>query len=332
MNTLNKLIKGAFAFIFLITSSTIIHADTIVFSGGPDGGTFKYFAKGISDYVNEKQDKLKLIDEPSAGSVDNLQKVNNRLVDLGITYSGDLYLGRNGKLAKRSRQYRNVHALAYLYGAPAHLVVLESSGINSVADLSFGRNVAVGRVGSGAATAAKRFFESMRLWRKINPKYIGYKEGSEALKDGSVDALWVFAGFPNTAVKSVADENSIRLLPVYEDAKNYGVLFKEYPFYKKVVIPAGTYKGVNKDVISFQDSALLTAGHHIRSTIIEEILGLIYKPEGLEFLVSRKSTAKAMSIESGITGIVTPLHQGAEKFWKEKGKTLTDDQMHHGMY
>jgi TRAP-type uncharacterized transport system substrate-binding protein len=26
-----------------------------------------------------------------------------------------------------------------------------------------------------------------------------------------------------------------------------------------------------------------------------------------------------MSIESGAKGIVTPLHPGAEKFWKEKG-------------
>ena len=28
--------------------------------------------------------------------------------------------------------------------------------------------------------------------------------------------------------------------------------------------------------------------------------------------------AKSMSIKSGIDGIVTPLHPGAEKFWKEK--------------
>jgi TRAP-type uncharacterized transport system substrate-binding protein len=26
-----------------------------------------------------------------------------------------------------------------------------------------------------------------------------------------------------------------------------------------------------------------------------------------------------MSVEAGINGIVTPLHPGAEKFWKEKG-------------
>jgi hypothetical protein len=26
-----------------------------------------------------------------------------------------------------------------------------------------------------------------------------------------------------------------------------------------------------------------------------------------------------MSVEDGVKGIITPLHPGAEKFWKEKG-------------
>ena len=34
---------------------------------------------------------------------------------------------------------------------------------------------------------------------------------------------------------------------------------------------------------------------------------------------TQKKTFKDMSVENGINGIVTPLHPGAEKFWKEKG-------------
>ena len=53
---------------------------------------------------------------------------------------------------------------------------------------------------------------------------------------------------------------------------------------------------------------------------------MIYAPNGLKYLVSVKSTAKAMSIDSGLTGIVTPVHNGAQNFWKAKGKTLTAEQ------
>ena len=41
--------------------------------------------------------------------------------------------------------------------------------------------------------------------------------------------------------------------------------------------------------------------------------------EGLAHMVGQKKTFKAMSVEKGIEGIVTPLHPGAIKFWKEKG-------------
>jgi TRAP-type uncharacterized transport system substrate-binding protein len=49
------------------------------------------------------------------------------------------------------------------------------------------------------------------------------------------------------------------------------------------------------------------------------MLSLIYSEEGLKHMVGQKKTFKEMSIENGIKGIVTPLHPGAEKFWKEKG-------------
>ena len=43
-------------------------------------------------------------------------------------------------------------------------------------------------------------------------------------------------------------------------------------------------------------------------------------------MVKVKSTAKAMSVEGGLKGIVTPVHPGAIKFWEEKGLTIAPDQ------
>ena len=298
----------------------------LVFSGGPDGGTFKYFARGITDYSNAKLN-ITIRSEPSAGSVENMKKVNNRVADLGITYSGDLYLGRNGfLLGKRSRQYRNVYALSYLYGAPAHLVVLKSSGINSIFDLAFGKRIAIGKVGSGSATAAQRLFDGLKIWSKIQPRYIGFNEGAEALMAKQVDALWVFAGFPNSAVTRVASMGVIKLLHIHKDVEEKSDFFADHPFYSKVIIPSGTYHGVDYNVATYQDSTLLTAGKNVSADAVEKILETIYTPDGLAYLVRVKSTAKDMSIDSGLTGIVTPLHRGAMKFWKSKGKILNSQQ------
>ena len=150
----------ALSIMLLFSFKTIASERTLLFSGGPDGGTFQYFSAGISEYLSKELDGYKVLNEASAGSVENLRRLNKRESDFGITYSGDLYLGRNGRLSNHARQYRNVHAVAYLYGAPAHLVVLDDKRINSVSDL-VGKKVAVGAVGSGAAASAQRFFESM---------------------------------------------------------------------------------------------------------------------------------------------------------------------------
>ena len=76
---------------------------------------------------------------------------------------------------------------------------------------------------------------------------------------------------------------------------------------------------MDQDTPSFQDSALWVANAKIPADVVYTLLSKIYTPEGLDHMVNVKKTAKAMSIESGINGIVTPLHPGAEKFWKEKG-------------
>ncbi len=41
---------------------------------------------------------------------------------------------------------------------------------------------------------------------------------------------------------------------------------------------------------------------------------------------SVSQAATAMTLASGLEGVVTPVHAGAQTFWIEQGKTLTDDQ------
>lgn len=147
---------------------------------------------------------------------------------------------------------------------------------------------------------------------------IGYNKAARALSDGLVDAIWVFAGFPNSSVVQVAANQKIRLLDTWQVGEDSG-LFKTYPFYSAVTIPAGTYAGVDQDTKTFQDSALWVAGKQVRSELAYQALDHIFNPEGLAYMIKVKSTASAMSIQGGLTGIVTPVHQGAQTFWKEKG-------------
>lgn len=313
-------------FAILVLSSHPVEAAKarLAFSGGPDGGTFQYFSNAISSRLSRIQKDTEVSNMASAGSVENLRRVNSGEADFGIVYAGDLYLGLNGQLTNDTREYPNIHSLAYLYGAPAHLLVLENSGISSVKDLA-GKRVAVGPAGSGAAASAQRYFTSVGLWDKFTPEFIGYSQGASALGDRLIDAMWVFAGFPNSSVIQAAASNPIKILDLVEAGKEAG-FFTDNPYYTEVTIPAGTYQGVDKDVATLQDSAIWVAGKHVSEDHVYNALKNIYSDEGLAFMVSVTTTAKAMTVDDGLRGIVTPVHKGAEKYWTEQGLSLTEAQ------
>jgi TRAP transporter TAXI family solute receptor len=183
----------------------------------------------------------------------------------------------------------------------------------------------VGPAGSGAAASAQRYFTSVGLWDKMKVEYIGYSEAASAIGDKKLDAMWVFAGYPNSSIIQAAASNKIKLLSLVETAKASD-FFKDNPYYAELTIPAGTYSGVDYDVQSVQDSAIWVAGKHVKDDIAYAAVKDTFSDEGLAYMVSVTKAAKSMQIKDGIYGIVTPVHPGAAKFWMEKGLTLSPAQ------
>ncbi len=288
------------------------------FGGGPAGGTFQFMAGGIATYPGVKAIKdFRVLAGASGGSVENMRKVDSGAYSFGVSYSGHVFQGRNGLMKNDTKKYTDVLAVSYFYGAPAQLVVKKGSGIESVKDL-VGKKVGVGNAGSGAFANCELFFTHLGVWDKIERNAMGYNDAAAAFGNNQLDAFWLFVGYPSGAVIMAAQTNDIDMVNLYKDAEDSGFL-KKYPYFGKLTIPAGTYKGVDVDVPSFQDSALWVANSKVPADVVYKLLAQIYTPEGLAHMVNVKKTAKSMSIDSGIMGIVTPLHPGAEKFWKEKG-------------
>ena len=290
----------------------------LVFGGGPAGGTFQVVANAIQVYkpIKDMPD-VKVQAQSSAGSVENLRKVNSGKQDMGVVYSGHAWLGRNGKMKNDTNKYEDVMAVAYLYGAPAQLVVRQGSGIKSAKDL-VGKKVGVGNAGSGAFANCELFFTHLGIWDKIERNAMGYNDAAAAFGNNQLDAFWLFTAFPSGAVIMAAQTNDIDLVDLNADAEASG-FYKEYPYFAKLAVPAGTYKGVDYDAPSFQDSTLWVANSKVPADVVYNMLSIIYTDEGLAHMVAQKKTFKEMSLKTGTNGIVTPFHPGAEKFWKEKG-------------
>jgi len=317
---LRNIIVGLCVFslvVFAFTSESFAKK-RIIFGGGPAGGTFQVVANGIQVYKPVKAiEDFTVKAQTSAGSVENLRKTNAGRQQFSTVYSGHVWLGRNGKMKNDTKKYENVLAVAWLYGAPGQLVVRKGSGISSVKDL-VGKKVGVGNAGSGAFANCELFFSHMDVWDKIERNAMGYNDAAAAFGNKQLDAFWLFTAFPSGAVIMAAQTNDIDLIDLNADAEASG-FYKAYPYFGKLAVPAGTYKGVDYDSPSFQDSALWVANSKVPDEVVYKLLTLIYSDEGLQHMYGQKKTFKKMSLETGATNIVTPFHPGALKFWKEKG-------------
>ena len=290
----------------------------VVFGGGPAGGTFQVVANGVQVYKPVKAVKNFTVKaQSSAGSVENLRKTDSGKQQMSVVYSGHVYLGRNGRMKNDTKKYENVLAVSWLYGAPAQMVVRAGSGIKSVKDLA-GKKVGVGNAGSGAFANCELFFTHMGVWDKIERNAMGYNDAASAFGNNQLDAFWLFTAFPSGAVIMAAQTNDIGLVNLDADAEASG-FYKKYPYFGKLAVPAGTYKGVDYESPSFQDSTLWVANSKTPADVVYKLLSVIYTDEGLKNMVEQKKTFKHMSLKTGATNIVTPFHPGAEKFWKEKG-------------
>ncbi len=292
-----------------------------VIGGGPAGGTFQVVANGIQVFPPIKNNPdFSVKAQSSGGSVENLRTTNAGRVAFSTVYAGHVFLGRNGQMKNDTTKYEKVMAVGYLYGAPAQLVVRKGSGITSVKDLA-GKKVGVGNAGSGAFANCELFFTHMGVWDKIERNAMGYNDAAQAFGNEQLDAFWLFTAFPSGAVIMAAQTNDIDLIDLAADAEGAGY-FKKYPYFGRLSVPAGTYRGVDHDTPSFFDSALLVTNADIPAEHVYELLKAVWSDAGLKHMLEQKKTFKDMSVANGIKGIdpnVIPLHPGAIKFWKEKG-------------
>ncbi|MEN8175212.1 MAG: TAXI family TRAP transporter solute-binding subunit [Pseudomonadota bacterium] len=315
-------LRTLLATLFLVTAASspdfAIAAKRYVFSGGPAGGTFQVVANAVQVYGPVKtHPEFRIRAQSSAGSVENLRKVNQGRAQFGVVYSGHVYQGRNGLLKNDTNRYTDVLAVSHLYGAPAQLVVRAGAGINNLADLA-GKKVGVGNAGSGAFANCELLFTHLGLWDRIKRNAMGYNDAAAAFGNRQLDAFWLFTAFPSGAVIMAAQTNDIALLDVDKEARQSG-FYEKHPYFSQLTVPAGTYRGVDHETPSFQDSALWVVNAEVPEAVVYDLMTLIFSEEGLEHMRQQKKTFAEMTVENGTKGIVTPLHPGAERFWKEKG-------------
>ena len=279
---------------------------------GGTAGTYYPIGGAIAEVLNKNG--MNASAQSTGASVANINMLKDKQVELAIVQNDITYYAVNGtEMFKDSGKVENLKAIASLYLETCQFVVREDSGIRSIADLK-GKRVAVGAAGSGAEANARQILEAYGItYDDVNEQFLSFAEGSYALKDGTVDAAFVTAGYPTASVQDVASQNKIRLLPIGDD--QIKILSEKYPFYTKTIVPAGTYQGFDEDIQSVSVMAILVANEKIDAALGEKLTKAVF--DNLEKIAAAHAAAKGITKATALEGLdFIDLNEGAAKVLK----------------
>jgi len=279
---------------------------------GGTAGTYYPIGGAIAEVLNKNG--MNASAQSTGASVANINMLKDKQVEIAIVQNDITYYAVNGEeMFKDGGKVENLKGIASLYPETCQFIVRDDSGIKAITDLK-GKRVAVGAAGSGAEANARQILEAYGItYDDVDEQFLSFAEGSYALKDGTVDAAFVTAGYPTASVQDIASQHKIRLLPVGDEQVKK--LAEKYPFYTKTVIPAGTYQGFDQEIESVSVMAILIANDKIDAALGEKITKAIF--DNLDKISAAHSAAKNITKESALEGLdFITMNEGAQKVLK----------------
>ena len=174
-------------------------AAALSFGTGGDTGTYYGFGSVLANYVSTNSD-CKVTALTSGGSQANVEDLTNGNVQIAFVQSD---------------------VMNYAYNLA-------------------GKKVSIGAAGSGVYFNAIDVLNAYDLKESdISAVYQSFGDSAESLKDGKIDAAFIVAGAPTTAITDLATAGNVYLVSL--DDSHVQSLLSASPYYTAATIKAGTY-------------------------------------------------------------------------------------------
>ena len=296
-------------------STGVMAADKLTLGTGGTTGTYYAIGGVMATVLNPVLQESSLTVTSTGASKANIQLVDMGEADLAIVQNDVMYYAYTGTdLFEDEGAYDTFSTVAGLYDETVQIVTCDSS-IATVADLK-GKTVSVGDAGSGTEFNAEQILGVYDLtFDDINVVNASFGDSADSLKDGKIDAAFIVAGAPTTAVVDLATTKDISLVQL--DAEHIEKLQSTYDFYTETVIPAGTYSGVEEDATTVSVRATLIASNDVSEDAVYELLAAMF--DNQEDLIAGHAKFEFLNLEDAVKGISVPFHPGAVKYFEEKG-------------
>jgi len=292
--------------------------DVTIYTGGT-GGTYFPLGSRYAELLNEHSTNIEASAVTSGASVTNAKAIGTGECQAGLLQNDVAYYARTGT-NMFDEAIPELQGVACWYPETIQFVVKADSGINSLADMA-GKNVAVGAPGSGTVVACEQILQVAGVWDSITRFDLNFAEAASALKLGEVDAGFLVAGFPTSAIEELAVSEDVRIVEVPDSVLD-GLHDAGYPFYVRQTIPSGTY-GMSANVSTVAVQAMLGVGASVDEDVVYEMTKILF--EQVDDLRATHTKANDISLESGLEGMSVIVHPGAIRYYEEMGVSVPSD-------
>jgi len=326
--------------------STYSNAEKLVVSLGTGGITGVYYPTGgsICRIVNKPGavHGIRCALEATDGSVSNINRVQEGVLDVGIAQSNWVYHSYNTRGSDTNIEQQNssenkaklsdyslnpsikplsseskLRTLLILYPEYFTLIVPRDSSIRSFDDIK-GKRISMGTAGSSLRATMDDLLLK-KGWTLSDFSLVLNLDASEqasAMCQGRIDVMIYTVGHPSAAAREATEDCDSRLVEV--QGPEIEQLLAQNSYYRWAKIPGAIYRGNIKSISTFGVNATL-----FTSTALSEETAYSLVKSLLENLAQFRTMHPAftrLDPELMVKGpFAAPLHKGAIRYFKEIG-------------
>jgi TRAP transporter TAXI family solute receptor len=293
----------------------------MMFGTGGTAGTY-YAYGGVLAQAMRNYAGIRVTAVSTGGSKANIQTIQDGDFQLGMTQSDVLtYAWEGTRSFEQDGPTHDFRVLGSLYDETVQLFTMDPD-IKSVYDLQ-GKSVSIGAAGSGVYFNAIDVLEGAGLSiNDIIPQYESFEDSKESLKDGKIDAAFIVAGAPTTAITELATTNGVYLINIDGEVRDN--IMASCPYYKEKVISAGTYTGQDEDINTICVEATLIVDKDESEDDVYALTAAIF--DNADEIAKENAKGEELSIEKAADIQDVPYHAGAAKYYAEHGVTVETDE------
>lgn len=296
--------------------STSGKATYISIATGGTAGTYYPLGGAMAKIFNDNITGVTANAQATGASVENIGLVSKGETEVAFVQNDITYYAFTGtETFEGKEKMENIRGMAMLYPELVQIIATKNSGIKSIEDLR-GKKVAIGAPGSGVEANVRQVLAAHGMTYDDLGKadFLSFNEAADQLKNKQIDAAFLTAGIPTSAVTEVAQTSDIVIVPI--SSAKITELAKKYPFYTEVIIPKGTYKGQETDISTAAVMAMLVVPKDLDEELAYNLTKYLF--EQRQVIIDTHTRGNDINLETALKGMPIEVHPGSQRYYNEK--------------